>query len=88
MVFVPMPQEDVMSRVRSTLSLISTLLAAVFILAMPPLCMSSNVHAPRVVRTGARIAGPLGAKWYAVYVETPQKRPGKIRPDDSDALGS
>jgi len=49
-------------------------------------CMSSNVHAPRVVRTGARIAGRLGAKWYAVYVETPQERPGKIRSDDSDAL--
>jgi two-component system sensor histidine kinase KdpD len=49
-------------------------------------CMSSNVAAPRVIRTGARIAGRLGAKWYAVYVETPQERPGKIRPDDSDAL--
>src|SRR5438067_5627913 len=49
-------------------------------------CMSSNVHAPRVVRTGARIAGRLGAKWYAVYVETPQERPGKIQPQDSDAL--
>jgi two-component system sensor histidine kinase KdpD len=49
-------------------------------------CMSSNVHAPRVVRTGARIAGRLGAKWYAVYVETPQERPGRIRPDDSEAL--
>ena len=49
-------------------------------------CMSSNVAAPRVIRTGARIAGRLGAKWYAVYVETPQERPGKIRPADSDAL--
>jgi two-component system sensor histidine kinase KdpD len=49
-------------------------------------CMSSNVAAPRVIRTGARIAGRLGAKWYAVYVETPQERPGKIRPGDSEAL--
>jgi two-component system sensor histidine kinase KdpD len=49
-------------------------------------CMSSNVAAPRVIRTGARIAGRLGAKWYAVYVETPPERPGKIRPVDSDAL--
>ena len=49
-------------------------------------CMSSNVTAPRVVRTGARIAGRLGAKWYAVYVETPQERPGRIRPEDSEAL--
>jgi two-component system sensor histidine kinase KdpD len=49
-------------------------------------CMSSNAAAPRVLRTGARIAGRLGAKWYAVYVETPQERPDKIKPDDSDAL--
>jgi two-component system sensor histidine kinase KdpD len=49
-------------------------------------CMSSNVLAPRVVRTGARIAGRLGATWYAVYVETPAEGPGKIRPGDSDAL--
>ncbi len=49
-------------------------------------CMSSNVLAPRVLRTGARIAGRLGAKWYAVYVETPRERPGKITSRDSDAL--
>lgn len=49
-------------------------------------CMSSNVAAPRVIRTGGRIAGRLGAKWYAVYVETPHERPGKIRQEDSDAL--
>jgi two-component system sensor histidine kinase KdpD len=39
-------------------------------------CMSSNPLAPRVIRTGARIAGRLGAKWFAVYVETPRERPG------------
>ena len=49
-------------------------------------CMSSAVHAPRVIRTGSRIAGRLGAKWYAVYVETPQERPGRIRREDSEAL--
>lgn len=49
-------------------------------------CMSSNVLAPRVLRTGARIAGRLGARWYAVYVETPRERPGRIAPTDSDAL--
>ena len=49
-------------------------------------CMSSNAHAPRVIRTGARIAGRLGARWYAVYVETPRERPGRIGADDSDAL--
>ena len=36
-------------------------------------CMSSAGEAPRVLRTGARIAGRLGARWYAVYVETPQR---------------
>ena len=49
-------------------------------------CMSSNASAPRVLRTGARIAGRLGAKWYAVYVETPAEKPGRIKPNDSDAL--
>jgi len=49
-------------------------------------CMSSNALAPRVLRTGARIAGRLGAKWYAVYVETPKERPGRITSHDSEAL--
>ena len=49
-------------------------------------CMSSNALAPRVLRTGARMAGRLGAKWYAVYVETPREEPGRITPEDSAAL--
>jgi two-component system sensor histidine kinase KdpD len=49
-------------------------------------CMSSSAQAPRVIRTGARIAGRLGARWYAVYVETPRETPGRIRHDDADAL--
>ncbi len=49
-------------------------------------CMSSNVLAPRVIRTGARIAGRLGAKWYAVYVATPRERPGRMASRDSEAL--
>ena len=49
-------------------------------------CMSSNALAPRVIRTGARIAGRLGARWYAVYVETPRESPTRIDPDDADAL--
>jgi two-component system sensor histidine kinase KdpD len=49
-------------------------------------CMSSNAVAPRVLRTGARIAGRLGSKWYAVYVETPREQPGKIKPADADSL--
>ncbi len=49
-------------------------------------CMSSNPDATRVIRTGARIAGRLGARWYAVYVETPREMPGRISPEDRDAL--
>jgi two-component system sensor histidine kinase KdpD len=49
-------------------------------------CMSSNAVAPRVLRTGARIAGRLGSKWYAVYVETPRELPGRIKSRDAEAL--
>jgi two-component system sensor histidine kinase KdpD len=49
-------------------------------------CMSSAAEAPRVIRTGARIARRLGARWYAVYVETPKEAPGQIRPVDREAL--
>jgi len=49
-------------------------------------CMSSSAEAPRVIRIGARIAGRLGARWYAVYVETPREAPGTITPADRDAL--
>jgi two-component system, OmpR family, sensor histidine kinase KdpD len=49
-------------------------------------CMSSNADAPRVLRAGARIAGRLGARWYAVYVETPREAPGHIKEADRDAL--
>ncbi len=49
-------------------------------------CMSSSAVAPRVIRTGARIAGRLGSKWYAVYVETPQEKPARMTSRDADAL--
>jgi two-component system sensor histidine kinase KdpD len=49
-------------------------------------CMSSSADAPRVLRTGARIAGRLGARWYAVYVATPREAPGRIPVADRDAL--
>ena len=49
-------------------------------------CMSSNQLAPRVIRTGARIAGRLGSKWYAVYVETPRETPDRIKPHDAETL--
>ncbi|MCX6545275.1 MAG: universal stress protein [Acidobacteria bacterium] len=49
-------------------------------------CMSSNTEATRVLRIGARIAGRLGAHWYAVYVETPKERVDRIAPKDREAL--
>ena len=49
-------------------------------------CMSSSADAPRVIRAGARIAERLGARWYAVYVETPREAPGRIKAADRDAL--
>ena len=49
-------------------------------------CMSSYALAPRVLRTGARIAGRLGAKWYAVYVETPNETPDRISRQVSETL--
>ena len=49
-------------------------------------CMSSSTDAPRVLRAGARIARRLGARWYAVYVETPREAPGHIKPEYRDAL--
>jgi len=48
-------------------------------------CMSSSAGAPRVLRTGARI-GRLGARWYAVYVETPREAPAQIKAGDREAL--
>ena len=49
-------------------------------------CMSSYALASRVLRTGERIAGRLGSKWYAVYVEIPNERPGRIKSAHADAL--
>ena len=49
-------------------------------------CMSSSTSAPRVIRTGARIAGRLGARWYAVYVEIPAELPERIKAADREQL--
>jgi two-component system sensor histidine kinase KdpD len=50
--------------------------------------MSPAASAPRVVRTGARIAGRLGARWYAVYVETPAEAPARIGAREKEQLAS
>ena len=49
-------------------------------------CMSSAVDAPRVIRAGARLARSLGARCYAVYVETPREAPDTISPQDRETL--
>jgi two-component system sensor histidine kinase KdpD len=49
-------------------------------------CMSSARNAVRVLRAGAEIARRLGARWYAVYVETPREAPSQIPASDREAL--
>ena len=51
-------------------------------------CVSAAASAPRVIRTGARIAGRLGARWYAVYVETPVEAPSRINAKDKQQLAA
>jgi two-component system sensor histidine kinase KdpD len=41
-------------------------------------CVSSSPAASRIIRAGARIASRMGARWYAVYVETPKETSGRI----------
>ncbi len=48
--------------------------------------MASRGSAKKLLRTGSRIAGRLASDWYAVYVETPEEEPGRIRPEDHAAL--
>ncbi len=49
-------------------------------------CMSSNQTAKPLLRAGARIAGRIGAVWYAVYVEIPKESPSRIKSSDSTQL--
>ena len=49
-------------------------------------CISSNHTAKKLLRAGSRIAGRLGAVWYAVYVETPGEAPGRIKPEYAKQL--
>ncbi|MFL6255178.1 MAG: universal stress protein [Pyrinomonadaceae bacterium] len=48
--------------------------------------MASRGSAKKLLRTGSRIAGRLASDWYAVYVETPQEGPGRIKPEDYASL--
>lgn len=49
-------------------------------------CMASRGSAKKLLRVGSRIAGRLASDWYAVYVETPNEEPGRIKPVDYAAL--
>ncbi|MFL6214374.1 MAG: universal stress protein [Blastocatellia bacterium] len=49
-------------------------------------CVSSGNTAKRLLRAGSRIAGRLGAVWYAVYVETPPEEPARIAPINARQL--
>lgn len=48
--------------------------------------IASRGSAKKLLRIGSRIAGRLANDWYAVYVETPNEEPGRIRPSDYAAL--
>lgn len=48
--------------------------------------IASHGSAKKLLRVGSRIAGRLANDWYAVYVETPNEEPGRIRPEDYAAL--
>lgn len=49
-------------------------------------CISSNQTAKKLLRAGSRIAGRLGAIWYAVYVETPEENPSRINAKNAEQL--
>ncbi|MGH9969500.1 MAG: universal stress protein [Pyrinomonadaceae bacterium] len=49
-------------------------------------CMASRGSAKKLLRVSSRIAGRLASDWYAVYVETPNEEPGRIKPVDYAAL--
>lgn len=48
--------------------------------------MASRGSAKKLLRVGSRIAGRLASDWHAVYVETPNEEPGRIKPPDYAAL--
>jgi two-component system, OmpR family, sensor histidine kinase KdpD len=48
--------------------------------------IASRGSAKKLLRVGSRVAGRLASDWYAVYVETPNEEPGRIKPPDYAAL--
>jgi two-component system sensor histidine kinase KdpD len=49
-------------------------------------CISATESAKRLIRAGSRIAGRIGAIWYAVYVETPRKKRENLDPENARLL--
>ena len=49
-------------------------------------CMSPSSRALKLLRTGARIAGRLGAVWFAVYVDTAGASGSPLKPTDAARL--
>ncbi|HWK11093.1 MAG TPA: universal stress protein [Vicinamibacterales bacterium] len=45
-------------------------------------CMSSSASAPTVIHAGAEMAVRMAARFYAVYVETPQETRDRIKEAD------
>lgn len=50
-------------------------------------CMASRGSAKKLLRTAARIVGRHAYRdWFAVYVETPEEKPQRIKPEDYAVL--
>jgi two-component system sensor histidine kinase KdpD len=49
-------------------------------------CVSSRTNAKKLLRAGSRIAGRLGAVWYAVYVQPPGKDRSRHRGAEGGTL--
>jgi two-component system, OmpR family, sensor histidine kinase KdpD len=49
-------------------------------------CLSSRGNAKKLLRIGSRIAGRLASDWFAVYVETPNETPQRIKATDQCRL--
>ena len=49
-------------------------------------CLASRGSGKKLLRVGSRIAGKLADDWFAVYVETPDEAPNRIKPEAALAL--
>ena len=49
-------------------------------------CLASRGSGKKLLRVGSRIAGKLANDWLAVYVETPNEAPNRIKPEAAVAL--